>query len=197
MPPAEAAEEAAQREGGGQGARGGARQETAAARETARRERLARQAQVQEELHHQRTRMDQARLGLAQRRTQTQENLRMERERLNTRAWWRRPTSLATSSWVSTGGARATATPTSSAPATAWPPLEASMLVNVGDTAIEEGGEEIRTVRLLESTRDNLEDEVVEMEVDRAMNEEDEIRERTVARGRGRGRDRGSKYRDD
>ena len=71
------------------------------------------------------------------------------------------------------------------------------MLVNIGDTTVEEGGEETRTVRLLESTRDNLEDEVVEMEVDGAVNEEDEARERTVARGRGRGGDRGSKYRDD
>ena len=162
--------------------------------ETAMRQRLARQARVQEELHHQRMRMDEARLGLAQRRDQAQEQLRRERERLTTRAWWRRPTSLATSSWVRTGGARATATPTSSAPTTTWPPLEASMLANVGDTdadgdaAMEEGGDETRIVRLLDSTRDNLEDEVVEMEVDRARDDtEEENRERTVARGKGRG----------
>ena len=61
---------------------------------------------------------------------------------------------------------------------------------------MEEGGDEIRTVRLLDSTRDNLADEVVEMEVDRARDEEDENRERTVARGKGRGRGRGGRYRD-
>ena len=77
------------------------------------------------------------------------------------------------------------------------------MLANVGDidadgdAALEEGGGETRIVRLLDSTRDNLGDEVVEeMEVDRARDEEDEIRERTVARGRGKGRGRGSRNRD-
>ena len=62
---------------------------------------------------------------------------------------------------------------------------------------MEEGGDEIRTVRLLDLTRDNLVDEVVEMEIDRARDEEDEIRERSVARGGGRGRGRGGRYRDD
>ena len=71
------------------------------------------------------------------------------------------------------------------------------MIANLGDTIAEEGVEETRIVRLLESTRDNLEDEVVEMEVDGAVNEGDEARERTVARGRGRGGDKGRKYRDD
>ena len=176
-------------------------------RETARRQRLAYQARVQEELHHQRRRMDEARLGLAHRSDQAQEQLRRERERLTTRAWWRRPKSLATSSWVRTGGARTTVTPTNSAsaPTTTWPPLEASMLANVGDTdadvdglaALEEGGGETRIVRRLDSTRDNLEEEVVEeMEVDMARDEEDETRERTVARGRGKGRGRGSRTRD-
>ena len=139
--------------------------------------------------------MDQARLGLVQRRGQAQDQLRMERDRLTTRAWWRRPTSLATSSWVSTGGARATATPTSSASAAAWPPLDVSMLANAGDAAMEEGGDEVRTIRLLDSTQDNLMEEVVEMDVDRARDEEDETRERTMARGRGRGRE--GRYRDD
>ena len=113
----------------------------------------------------------------------------MERERLATRAWWRRPTSLATSSWVSTGGARATTTPTTSASATAWPPLDVSMLANAGDVAMEEGVDEVRTIRLLDMTQ--------EMEVDRARDEEDETRERTEARGKGRGRGRGGRYGDD
>ena len=61
----------------------------------------------------------------------------------------------------------------------------------------EEGGEETRTVRLLDTTRDNLAEEVVEMEVDGARdNEEDQNRERAVARGKGRGRGRGGRYRD-
>ena len=79
------------------------------------------------------------------------------------------------------------------------------MLANVGNTdadvdglaALEEGGGETRIVRRLDSTRDNLEEEVVEeMEVDMARDEEDETRERTVARGRGKGRGRGSRNRD-
>ena len=70
------------------------------------------------------------------------------------------------------------------------------MIANLGDTTAEEGVEETRIVRLLESTRDNLEDEVVEMEVDGAVNEGDEARERTVAMGRGRGGDKRGKYRD-
>ena len=80
------------------------------------------------------------------------------------------------------------------------------MLANAGDidaadvdglTALEEGGGETRIVRRLDSTRDNLEGEVVEeMEVDMARDEEDETRERTVARGRGKGRGRGSRNRD-
>ena len=75
------------------------------------------------------------------------------------------------------------------------------MLVHVRDrdapdveglTALEEGGGETRVVRRLDSTRDNLEGEVVEeMEVDMARDEDDETRERTVARGRGKGRGRG------
>ena len=122
---------------------------------------MARQAQVQEDLHRQRAQMDQARLGLVQRRGQAQNQLRMERERLSTRAWWRRPTSLATTSWVSTGGARATATLTASASAAAWPPLEMSMVANTGDETMEEEGEEVRTVRMLDNTQDNLMDEVI------------------------------------
>ena len=55
------------RQGAVQGGRARAQTEVEE-RETARRQRLARQAQVQEELHHQRMRMDEARLGLAQRR---------------------------------------------------------------------------------------------------------------------------------
>ena len=80
------------------------------------------------------------------------------------------------------------------------------MLANVGDrdaadadglTVLEEGGGETRIVRRLDSTRVNLEGEVVEeMEVDMAGDEDDETRERTVARGRGKGRGRGSRTRD-
>ena len=120
------------RQGAVQGGRARAQTEMEE-RETVRRQRLAYQARIQEELHQQRRRMDEARHGLVHRRDQAQEQLRRERERLAARAWWRRPTSSATSSWVRTGGARATVTPTSSAPTTTWPPLEASMLANVGD----------------------------------------------------------------
>ena len=60
----------------------------------------------------------------------------------------------------------------------------------------EEGGEETRTVGLLDTTRDNLAEEVVEMEVDRARDEEEESRERTVARGKGRGRGKEGRHRD-
>ena len=51
--------------------------------------------------------------------------------------------------------------------------------------------EEVRTVRMLDHTVDNLANEVVEMEmdVDRARGEEDEARERTRASGRGKGRE--------
>ena len=151
---------------------------------------MARHAQVQEDLHRQRAQMDQARLGLVQRRGQAQDQLRRERERLSTRAWWRRPTSLATSSWVSSGGARATATPTASTSAAAWPPLEMSMVANMGEETLDEEMEvEVRTVRMLNNTVDNLSNEVIEMDVDRARGEEDEARERTKASGRGKGRD--------
>ena len=128
----------------------------------------------------------------------------MERERLDTRAWWRRPTSLATSSWVSSGGARTTTTPMRSAPAPTWPSLQTSLIANLGDTTAEEAVEETRTVRILETTRDNLQEEVLEMEVDGAATmegERDENRERTAAMGRGRGRggdnnNKRGKYRD-
>ena len=137
--------------------------------------------------------MDQARLGLIQRRGQAQDQLRLERERLSTRAWWRRPTSLATSSWVSSGGARTTTTPTApaSAPTVAWPPLETSMVAQRGDETVEMEVEEIRTVRLLNYTADNLANEVVEieMDVDGARGEEDDARERTRASSRGKGKD--------
>ena len=137
-------------------------------------------------------------MGIAQRRNQAQEQLRRERERWTTRAWWRRPTSLSTSSWVRTGGARATTTPTNTAQAPTWPNIDASMIANAGDTAMEEqeGAEETRTVRLLDLSRDNLADEIVEMEVDRANDNEEENRERTVARGKGRGKGRGGRDRD-
>ena len=53
--------------------------------------------------------------------------------------------------------------------------------------------EEVRTVRMLDHTVDNLANEVIEiemdMDVDRARGEEDEARERTRASGRGKGRD--------
>ena len=72
------------------------------------------------------------------------------------------------------------------------------MLANAGDTAMEEreGGEETRTVRLLDLTRDDLAGEVLEMEVDGARDNEEEHRKRTVARGKGRGKGRGGRYRD-
>ena len=63
------------------------------------------------------------------------------------------------------------------------------MVANARYEAMEEGGDEVRTIRLLDSTQDNLMDEVIEMDVDRARDEEDETRERTKARGRGKGRD--------
>ena len=50
--------------------------------------------------------------------------------------------------------------------------------------------EEIRTVRMLDYTADNLINEEIEMDVDRARNEEDEAREGNKASGRGKGRDK-------
>ena len=75
------------------------------------------------------------------------------------------------------------------------------MIANLGDTTVEEAVEETRTVRILETPRDNLQEEVLEMEVDGAATEGDETRERTVAMGRGRGRggdnnNKRGKYRD-
>ena len=129
--------------------------------------------------------------------------MRRERERLATRAWWRRPTSLSTSSWVRTGGARATTTPTGTAPATTWPSIDTSMLANAGDTthtAMEEQQEpeETRIVRMVDLSRDNLAGEIVEMEVDeaRAMDSDEENRERNVVMGKGRGNGRGGRFRD-
>ena len=177
----------------------------AGAREQARREKLVLQASVQEDLHRQRVQMDQARMGIAQRRSQAEEQLRRERERLATRAWWRRPTSLPTSSWVRTGGARATTTPTGTAPATTWPSIDTSMLANAGDTthtAMEEQQEpeETRIVRMVDLSRDNLAGETIEieMEVDeaRAMDSDEENRERNVVMGKGRGNGRGGRFRD-
>ena len=52
--------------------------------EAMRRERLARQAAIQEDLHRQRHGIDRAKLQLLQRPGETQEQLRMERERLAT-----------------------------------------------------------------------------------------------------------------
>ena len=112
------------------------------------------------------------------------------RERLSTRAWWRRPTSLATSSWMSSGGARATTTPTAPASTVTWPPLETSMVAQRGDETVEMEMEEIRTVRLLDHTVDLANEEIeIEMDVDRARGEEDDARERTRASGRGKGKD--------
>ena len=69
------------------------------------------------------------------------------------------------------------------------------MVANAGDntthTDMEEQQqevEEIRTVRMLDLSRDNLAEEVMEMEV------EEENGERMVARGRGNGR--GGRHRD-
>ena len=74
------------------------------------------------------------------------------------------------------------------------------MIANAGDTATEEqeGAEETRTIRLVDLSRDNLADEIVEMEVDRANDNEheEENSERTVARGKGRGKGRGGRDRD-
>ena len=91
-----------------------------------------------------------------------------------------------TSSWVRTGGARATTvttTLTPSASATAWPTLDHSMMANARDENMEEG-EETRTVRLVEPPMDDLSQEEIRMVTDRAM--DDETEERGGARGRGR-----------
>ena len=134
--------------------------------------------------------MDYARLSLIQRREQAQDRLRMERERLSTRAWWRRPTSLATSSWVSSGGARANTTPIAPASTVTWPSLEASMVAHRGDEPeeMEIEVEETRTVRLLDRTVD-LADNRTAMDQDGARGEEDDDRESTRAIGKGRGKD--------
>ena len=108
---------------------------------------MAREAAMQADLHRQRIEMDQAKLELLRRQGQTQDQLRVERERLAVRNWWRRPALQTTSSWVSSGGARATsATPTPTATST-WTSLEQSMIANYGDEA---DGEEIRAVRIVE-----------------------------------------------
>ena len=136
--------------------------------------------------------MDSARLSLIQRREETQDRLRLERERLSTRAWWRRPTSLSTSSWVRSGGARATTTPTAPASRAAWPTLEASMLAQRGDDPeeMEIEVEETRTIRLLDRTE-------TEVDQDGARGEMDDDRERTRAEGRGRGKDAKKRERDE
>ena len=120
---------------------------------------MAQHARVQEDLHTQRRQMDAARVGLIQRREMNQDHLRRERERLATRAWWQRPTAMATSSWVSSGGERAaTTTPAPSAtPSTTWPPLDHSVAANAGDLDSMEVDEEaeIRTVRMVDLDRNN------------------------------------------
>ena len=69
------------------------------------------------------------------------------------------------------------------------------MVANAGDAGdMEEGVGETRTVRMLESTRDDLSQEEVMMDVDGDRNQQDEERVRAMARGRGRGR--GGKYMD-
>ena len=137
---------------------------------------------------------------MIQRREQATDRLRLERERLSTRAWWRRPTSLATSSWVGSGGARATTTPIAPASTATWPNLEASMLAQRGDDPeeMEIEVEETRTIRLLDRTLD-LADSRTETEVDQdgARGEVDDDRERTRATGRGRGKDANKRQRDE
>ena len=62
------------------------------------------------------------------------------------------------------------------------------MVANAGDARdIEEGVGETRTVRMLESTRDDFSLEEIRMEVDGDRNQQDEERVRAMARGRGRG----------
>ena len=162
--------------------RAGARTQAAPApprTEAARRERLARQAAVQADLHRKRGEINQAKLQLLQRQGQNQDQLSLEREQLAVRAWWRRPASQTTSSWVRTGGARATsATPTPSAPTT-WTNLDQSMVANYGD-----GEEEMRTVRLIEPMEEdlNLSMEDITMDEERADTADGE--ERAWTRGR-------------
>ena len=143
---------------------------------------------MQADLHRQRVDMDQAKLQLLQRQGQNQDQLRLERERLAVRAWWRRPASHTTSSWVRTGGARVTfATPTPSA-STSWTNPDHSMVANFGDG---EEGEEMRTMRLVEPMQEDLSMEDISMEVDRA----DQTDERERARARG-GRNNKRRYMD-
>ena len=131
---------------------------------------MARQAAVQADLHRQRTEIDQAKLHLLRRQSQTQDQLRVARERLAVRNWWRRPVSQTTSSWVSSGGARATsATPTPAATST-WPSMEQSMIANYGDG---DEGEETRTVRLVEPMEEDRTGQDLSME-DITMMEESE-----------------------
>ena len=161
--------------------------------EAARRERLARHAAVQDDLHRQRHEIDQAKLQLLQRRGQAQDQLRVERERLATRAWWRRPASQTTSSWVRTGGARATSvTPTPSA-STTWPNMDLSMVANAGD--MDQGEEETRTVRLVDPVQDDLSLEDITMDMDIERAEKTDEREEAMPRGRGRNNNR--RYLDD
>ena len=125
--------------------------------------------------------MDHARMSLMERRGHAENQLRIERERLSTRAWWRRPTSLSTSTWVRSGGARAVTTPTTPAATMTWPTMDTSMVAQVGDHTreIEAEVEEVRIVRLLDNT----------MEVDGANGEEDDGKEGSGANGRGKGQD--------
>ena len=125
--------------------------------------------------------MDQVRMSLMDRREHRENQLRIERERLSTRAWWRRPTSLSTSTWVRSGGARAVTTPTTPAARMTWPTMDTSMVAQVGDQIreLEDEVEETRIVRLLDTT----------MEVDGANGEEDDGKEGSGASGRGKGQD--------
>ena len=125
--------------------------------------------------------MDLARMSLIERRGHTENQLRIERERLSTREWWRRPTSLSTSTWVRSGGARAVTTPTTPASTMTWPTADSSMIAQVGDLSreMEVEPEEVRTVRFLDTT----------MDVEGANREEDDDREKSGANGRGKGQD--------
>ena len=62
------------------------------------------------------------------------------------------------------------------------------MVAQRGDETEEMEVEEIRTVRLLDNTADQVNNEM-EMDVDRARREGDDARERTKANNKGRGQD--------
>ena len=114
-------------------------------------------------------------MELLQKQQEKEKELKKEKERLAIRNWWRRPSSEATSSWVRTGGARATSNTSTTSASARWEHMEDSMVANPG-------------------ARDGQEDEA--MDTDLSLEEVTLVGagardEENTNRGQGRDRDRG------